>query len=512
MYKNRQNSLCCNTISRNNLRHRISGLMRSEEGSSLVYLATILFAMIILAGFAIDGSNAFRQSRTMQTAADAAALAGARTLALQQSNVQVANDATTLATSNGATNTSTSDITIAGDEVQADVAVEFDTYFARLIPGWSKMNIGASAAATYEPVTLPPEVLPIAFHRSCVENFVPGTPVTFIPPVKTYCVDNVAAQNVGFNFSTWFPFLDPLSTGWYMEYSYYSLVADSGTFVERDDGTARWTGIIANPDDDRFTFDVVFSGRTANTPPGSPKTSGYGVDDSEWYYYTNLNGTMWGVPGGRYNNAEISLTISGGAFQIGVGASTHEELTFGSAAWFTWTVVSQPDTGITLGNGNGDFAMELSDCTDTHGPGTNSGGPPTNTCEFVWLDVNNGSGSTASDLANAMQTPANGNGWRVGSTVPGGPASGGGITIQVESTLQSLIGDSYIVPVYGAVIDNNDQLSYILDGFAQMALQSTDFSSGPGSIVVEFQPGVVQAAETDPNVDDFGLRDIHLIR
>ncbi len=513
MYKSRENSLRCYSMIYHDLRHHIIGLMKVEEGSSLVYLAIVLFALIIMAGFAIDGSNAFRQNRTMQNAADAAALAGARTLALQQSNAQVANDATTLATTNGATSTGVGDITIAGDEVQADVAVEFDTYFARLIPGWSKMTIGSSAAAKYEPVTLPPEVIPIAFHRQCVENFTPGDPITFTPPLKTYCSDDVEEYWNGIHFTFWLPTLDPLSTGGGSPYSYYSLVPDSGRLHEYDDGTAVWTGSVVNPDNEGFTFQVNLDGRTANLPAGSPKFGPVISDPDEWYYYTSLNGTLWGMPGGRYDGAEISITRYGPAFQIGVGADYHEGNYHGGASWFTWTVITQPTTGVPLKpTRRGDINTRLSDCTDTEGPGGNGGGPGTNSCEFVWLDVNNGNGSSASDIENALQNPSNDNFWRVGDTVPGGPASGGGITIQVESSLQDLIGEPYVVPVFGTVIDNNDELSYILDGFAQMELQSLDFTNGPGWIVVEFQPGVVQAIETDPNADDFGLRDVYLIR
>ena len=75
---------------------------RQENGVTLIYLALVLMVLIGFAGIAIDGSNVYMQRRRMQTAADAAALAGARSMALMGDNVQVVDDLDIIAHANGA--------------------------------------------------------------------------------------------------------------------------------------------------------------------------------------------------------------------------------------------------------------------------------------------------------------------------------------------------------------------------------------------------------------------------
>ncbi|PJB62974.1 MAG: hypothetical protein CO095_17400, partial [Armatimonadetes bacterium CG_4_9_14_3_um_filter_58_7] len=54
---------------------------RSESGVVVIIMAGGLILVLMFAGLAIDGSNAYLQHRRMQNAADAGALAGARLLA-----------------------------------------------------------------------------------------------------------------------------------------------------------------------------------------------------------------------------------------------------------------------------------------------------------------------------------------------------------------------------------------------------------------------------------------------
>ena len=506
---NKHNSFGCNAINNNSLIRRISGLMQRDEGSSLVYLAIVLFGLIIVAGLAIDGSNAFRQNRTMQTAADAAALAGVRTLALEQSGAQVTNSAVTLATANGAANTNAAGITVAGNEVQADVAVEFDTYFARLIPGWSKMTIGSSAAATYEPITYPEEFLPIAFHKTCVAT---QTTTTFKPPVREYCADDVAQYfNANMNFTFYLPNLDLDKTmvpGQFLTYSLFEEVGSSGQFIEYDDGTAQVTVSIVNPDGDGFDMVLNLSGRTAQTPPGSPKFGVVMTSTDDWYYYTGQAGTLTGRPG-RFEGAEISLVAYGASYQVGTGANFMEATPFGAAGWNEWTVIQQPTTGVILrSSGYGDSLHRLRDCSPTVDADVDVITTPM--CEFVWLDTD-GSTQSVSTLTSALQNPNNDGAWRAGDWVPSGPYSGGGVTANVGTTFSNWIGVPVTVGIYGA--DNitlTDDMEYRLDGFARMVLEGVNYSTG--AVTLRFEPAVVSGIETNAAAPDFGLRDIHLVR
>src|SRR5438067_1266981 len=53
---------------------------RDEQGFSIVLVALLMVAMLIIAAIALDGGQAYADHRQMQNAADAAALAGARAL------------------------------------------------------------------------------------------------------------------------------------------------------------------------------------------------------------------------------------------------------------------------------------------------------------------------------------------------------------------------------------------------------------------------------------------------
>ncbi len=78
-----------------------------SRGQTVVLVAFSLIVVLLFAGLAIDGSNAYQQRRRMQNAADAGALAGARQLAVSTNrdstdNNSVLSAVNTYATSNGA--------------------------------------------------------------------------------------------------------------------------------------------------------------------------------------------------------------------------------------------------------------------------------------------------------------------------------------------------------------------------------------------------------------------------
>lgn len=76
---------------------------QQEKGDvSLVYIAGVMMLMLLLAGLAIDGGNAYLQRRQMQTAADAAALAGGSAIAMGKTSTEIAEEINNMLVLNGA--------------------------------------------------------------------------------------------------------------------------------------------------------------------------------------------------------------------------------------------------------------------------------------------------------------------------------------------------------------------------------------------------------------------------
>lgn len=130
------------------------------------------------------------------------------------------------------------------------------------------------------------------------------------------------------------------------------------SFVERSDGSAHLTGMIARSSDpsQRFAvdfhfFDRITPGSPDHAPTGSPKLglpgavyafNGGTIDPSQWEYYPAMSGTLTGF--GTFEGAVISVGRMGPAFQVGRGASNKSER-FGGSGWHTLEVLSQPTTG-----------------------------------------------------------------------------------------------------------------------------------------------------------------------
>jgi len=136
----------------------------------------------------------------------------------------------------------------------------------------------------------------------------------------------------------------------------------NGTMVEFDDGTARLTGTAINNIHPTHTWDlnVILSGRTFNSPIGSPKDHNcQPTITDDWYYYTTMNGSLLG--GGDFEGAEITIDRRGPAFQIGTSANVNEVNTkFDGCGWYNVIFVSQPNSGITLSGDDGDFNFSVS--------------------------------------------------------------------------------------------------------------------------------------------------------
>jgi hypothetical protein len=148
-------------------------------------------------------------------------------------------------------------------------------------------------------------------------------------------------------------------------------VSEPGQFIEYGDGTALFTGTTRSLTNmsSGFTVNVSLSGRRTTPPSGSPLLEldpqayvdrGGPIDPSTWYYYTAFTGTLTGF--GIWEGAVVRVVRYGPAFQVGVGANGKNQ-TFGASAWFTWTVIEQPDRGdFPESSGQGDFNLDFIPC------------------------------------------------------------------------------------------------------------------------------------------------------
>ncbi|MBX3014642.1 MAG: choice-of-anchor A family protein [Caldilineaceae bacterium] len=366
-----------------NLKKMIQRLQQ-EQGASLIYFALVLFILLGLASIALDGSNAYAQRRRMQTAADAAALAGARTLALGGNTAAIGQEVDALSLANGVGNLPW-ELGADGKSVQAalpgDIDVnwnytdnnksievvvhnDFNTYFARVL-GYDTLPSTGRSKAGYEPIVGADNLVPLAINGcECLEfdQFPVIVDKDDFGDIATavYAIGN--AVDASINYSVYLKNLDPAYTGnanrpYYMFYTY----GTEGRFTEYGNGTARATHVIANANGDGFWADIRFSGRTSSPPDGqSPACEGACPTTTDWHYYATTSGTLTGLPGTRYAGAVIQVTRRAAALQVGTNAHLKSPLSnYGAAASFTLDVLQQPTTGIVLATHSEDAATNM---------------------------------------------------------------------------------------------------------------------------------------------------------
>ena len=147
---------------------------------------------------------------------------------------------------------------------------------------------------------------------------------------------------------------------------------------EHDDqtGVGHLQGLLYSVADPtiRLRVNMWMSGLSQQPPaPNSPKrelpSACYDqVNLQDWYYYTELAGTLQAEVGSAYAGMHITVQGYGPAVQVGLGAS-NKNLKLGLSGWFTW-VVSNPPTDSQLptpvqSNQHGDVNIELEpDCEE----------------------------------------------------------------------------------------------------------------------------------------------------
>jgi len=131
----------------------------NDRGQALVLFSLFLVVLLGVVALAVDGGYAFSQRRQMQYAADAAAMAGARALALNLGTTAAERAIAQYATANGADRYAWR--LESGNRVRVWVGRTFPTFFARVM-GISTMTAVASADATFSGAKRTDGLLPIA--------------------------------------------------------------------------------------------------------------------------------------------------------------------------------------------------------------------------------------------------------------------------------------------------------------------------------------------------------------
>jgi Flp pilus assembly protein TadG len=137
----------------------ITRLGAQEQGATLIFVALTLPVLLGFAALAIDGSNIYAQQRQIQTAADAAALAGAQILALGSSTAEVQGAVQDLIALNGADSYTLSYLND-NTEVQVTAVQTFATFFAGIV-GYDTLRVQATAKAYFAGVASAGNLLPM---------------------------------------------------------------------------------------------------------------------------------------------------------------------------------------------------------------------------------------------------------------------------------------------------------------------------------------------------------------
>ena len=140
-----------------------TSIKSSEQGQIIVLIVVTLFIMIALAALVVDGGNLYLNRRAAQTAADAAALAGAyERCANKGSQTAVEAAASEYAiTQNHAT--SVDQVIISDDQVEVVVSITMPTFFARVFGLQQDMVVATASADCLIPGGLKGDVAPIAW-------------------------------------------------------------------------------------------------------------------------------------------------------------------------------------------------------------------------------------------------------------------------------------------------------------------------------------------------------------
>lgn len=133
-----------------------------ERGQSLILTALMMLVFLGILMLAIDGGMAFAKRRAAQNAADAGALAGARTYCVDKSVLNAKFMAVQYATVHNEAQGATADVVTSTGTVAVTATIPFKTSFAQFF-GRPNVTAQASASASCCPAAIGEGVLPIAW-------------------------------------------------------------------------------------------------------------------------------------------------------------------------------------------------------------------------------------------------------------------------------------------------------------------------------------------------------------
>lgn len=142
---------------------RLQLSLRDERGQSLVIIAIAMTSFIAILGLVIDIGYAFARYRQMQTAADAAALAGTRELAYGHGEIAALSRMEQLLISNGA-DADSSSYEVVDDRAKVQARVSVNPVFTPIF-GLHQFEVGAQAEAVYGQSAEMADILPFAVNE-----------------------------------------------------------------------------------------------------------------------------------------------------------------------------------------------------------------------------------------------------------------------------------------------------------------------------------------------------------
>jgi Putative Flp pilus-assembly TadE/G-like len=142
--------------------------IRCDSGQAFVFVAFTLMVLVGMAALVIDGGSWYRAQRHLQTAADAAALAGAQQLPTDQSSATtVAIDYGTVKNGSGLDALSVTPTFPRSDTIHVSATATAPGVFARIYgSAFDDVDISAQAEARVQAPLSMKDMAPIAVHKS----------------------------------------------------------------------------------------------------------------------------------------------------------------------------------------------------------------------------------------------------------------------------------------------------------------------------------------------------------
>ena len=149
--------------------------IRGDAGQAFVFVAVALMALVGMAALVVDGGSWYQADRHLQTAADAAALAGAQHLPTQESEARTV--ALDYAQRNFAGIPAPTVVFPDAGTIDVAATAKAPGIFARIYgSAFNEVTLGARAQArVFAPSSLK-DVAPIAVHRSINSRNLPERP------------------------------------------------------------------------------------------------------------------------------------------------------------------------------------------------------------------------------------------------------------------------------------------------------------------------------------------------